>query len=55
MNEYIYKKDDYYSKRQLGDVIDELRSKYRIIGYRAYAQEQYAMLTLYPIEQEEIE
>jgi hypothetical protein len=52
MNEYIYKKVDYYSMRQLSDVIDELRSEYRIIGYRAYAQEQYAILTLYPIEQE---
>lgn len=49
---YIYKKVDYYSMRQLSDVIDELRSEYRIIGYRAYAQEQYAVLTLYPIEQE---
>lgn len=55
MNNYIYKKVDYYSMKQLEDVIDELRSKYRIIGYRAYAQEQYAMLTLYPIEQEEME
>ena len=54
MNEYIYKKVDYYSMRQLSDVIDELRSKYIIIGYRAYAQEQYAVLTLYPIEQEGI-
>lgn len=52
---YIYKKVDYYSMRQLSDVIDELRSRYRIIGYRAYAQEQYAVLTLYPIEQEGIE
>lgn len=52
---YIYKKVDYYSMRQLSDVIDELRSEYKIIGYRAYAQEQYAVLTLYPIEQEGIE
>ncbi len=55
MNKYIYKKVDYYSMRQLSDVIDELRSNYQIIGYRAYAQEQYAVLTLYPIEQEKIE
>ena len=52
MNEYIYKKVDYYSMRQLSDVIDELRSKYRIIGYSAYAHEKYDVLTLYPIEQE---
>lgn len=55
VSEYIYKKVDYYSMRQLSDVIDELRSRYRIIGYRAYAQEQYAILTLYPIEQEKTE
>lgn len=52
---YIYKKVDYYSMRQLGDAIDELRNEYRIIGYRAYAQEQYAILTLYPREKEGIE
>ena len=53
--EYIHKRVDYYSMRQLGDVIDELRNEYRIIGYRAYAQEQFAILTLYPIEQEGME
>lgn len=51
--EYIHKRVDYYSMRQLGDVIDELRNEYRIIGYRAYAQEQYAILTLYPIDRRE--
>lgn len=53
--EYIHKRVDYYSMRQLRDVIDELRNEYRIIGYRAYAQEQFAILTLYPIEQEGME
>ena len=44
--EYIHKRVDYYSMRQLRDVIDELRNEYRIIGYRAYAQEQYAQVSV---------
>lgn len=45
---YVYKKVDYYSMQQLMDLIEQLKNEYQIIGYEAYAQEQYAVLTLYP-------
>lgn len=44
---YVYKKVDYYSMQQLMDLIEQLKSEYQVIGYEAYAQEQYAVLTLY--------
>lgn len=43
---YVYKKVDYYSMQQLIDLIEQLKSEYQVIGYEAYAQEQYAVLTL---------
>ena len=49
---YIYKKVDYYSMQQLMEFIEQLKNEYQIIGYEAYAQEQYAVVTLYPKEQE---
>lgn len=49
---YIYKKVDYYSMQQLMGLIEQLKNKYQVIGYEAYAQEQYAVLTLHPKEEE---
>lgn len=49
---YTYKKVDYYSMQQLMDLIEQLKNEYQIIGYEAYAQEQYAVLTLCPKEKE---
>lgn len=49
---YVYKKVDYYSMKQLVDLIEQLKNEYQIVGYEAYAQEQYAVLTLYPKEKE---
>lgn len=49
---YVYKKVDYYSMQQLMDLIEQLKNEYQVIGYEAYAQEQYAVLTLYPKKEE---
>lgn len=49
---YIYEKVDYYSMQQLMELIEQLKNEYQVIGYEAYAQEQYAVLTLYPKEEE---
>lgn len=49
---YVYKKVDYYSMQQLIDLIEQLKSEYQVIGYEAYAQEQYAVLTLYSKKEE---
>lgn len=49
---YVYKKVDYYSMQQLMDLIEQLKNEYQIIGYEAYAQEQYAVLTLYHKKEE---
>ena len=50
---YVYKKVDYYSMQQLMDLIEQYKSEYQVIGYEAYAQEQYAVLTLYSKKEEE--
>ena len=50
---YVYKKVDYYSMQQLMDLIEQLKSEYQVIGYEAYAQEQYAVLILYSKKEEE--
>lgn len=50
---YVYKKVDYYSMQQLIDLIEQLKSEYQVIGYEAYVQEQYAVLTLYSKKEEE--
>lgn len=50
---YVYKKVDYYSMQQLIDLIEQLKSEYQVIGYEAYAQEQYAVLTLYSKKEKE--
>lgn len=50
---YVYKKVDYYSMQQLMDLIEQLKSEYQVIGYEAYTQEQYAVLTLYSKKEEE--
>lgn len=49
---YVYKKVDYYSMQQLMDLIEQLKNEYQVIGYEAYAQKQYAVLTLYPKKEE---
>lgn len=38
--------------QQLMDLIEQLKNEYQIIGYEAYAQEQYAVLTLCPKKEE---
>ena len=35
------------------DLIEQLKNEYQVIGYQAYAQEQYAVLTLYSKKEEE--
>ena len=50
---YVYKKVDYYSMQQLMDLIEQYKSVDQVIGYEAYAQEQYAVLTLYSKKEEE--
>lgn len=50
MRGYIYKTVDYYSMKHLSRVIDEFKREYYVIGYEAFAQEQRAVLVLYPKE-----
>ena len=38
--------------QQLMGLIEQLKNEYQVIGYEAYAQEQYAVLTLYPKKDE---